>query len=134
MRGKKRPRLQQEAIVLLVDGKPRQEVAEIVGVDDSTLWRWMQRADFQEALAAAKAGPKPKPRKRKIRRLADTDPVAAITERMRHRVRELFPDWPADDPRLVLMAESIKDEKLTALRDELLQAQIDASKQRGVSG
>lgn len=44
------------AVITLVSGKTRLETAEICGVDESTVFRWLQDAKFEKALKEAQTG------------------------------------------------------------------------------
>ena len=48
------PQKQTKAIVSLLNCRTVQEAASQVGVNESTIWRWMREQAFQEALQEAK--------------------------------------------------------------------------------
>jgi len=53
--GEKRPRKEQAAIVALLANPTIPKAAEAAGISEATLWRWLQRDDFQEKYQNAQA-------------------------------------------------------------------------------
>ncbi len=47
---------QEKALMLIVQGKTNTEIAEILGIDRVTLWRWKKDLCFQEELNRIKNG------------------------------------------------------------------------------
>lgn len=97
-RGRPRRELAQEtanadaAISLWIQGKTNREIAELLGLDQSTVWRWSQRPDVQERLARYRAD---------VDRAVANKVVDACREAV-DKVRELM--RTADDERVQLAA------------------------------
>ena len=90
---------QEKAIVALLNEPTMKEAAEIAGISEVTLWRWLQNADFRKSYMEA-------------RRLAVQRAIArtqAITSEAVETLREVMNDKAATGSERIAAAKAILD-------------------------
>lgn len=119
-----------EAIKALLEEPTVTAAAKRLGVNRSTLHRWMQRPDFAAALEAARRGQDAEAEQREreekqsrwTRRpwygRGDTPKARRIMKAIHERACELFPRTDPGDPRLMLAMWTSNDSKLLHLRKQ----------------
>lgn len=106
-------RLKKTAAGIIATGGTRWDAAKACGVDPATIFRWLQKPDFQAAIEAATPGavePEPEPIKPERKQAHTTPAIRKARAARDKRILELNPGWPAnwlqEDPRRFLFAEA----------------------------
>ncbi len=113
-----------EAIEALLQEPSITAAAARLGVNRSTLHRWLNRPDFAAEVEAARRGEpeQEEPVARRGRRpwykRGDTPTARRLVRAIHERASELFPHYETSDPRLMLAMLGSADPKLIDLRKQ----------------
>jgi hypothetical protein len=110
--GDKLSRTQEKAIAALLSTRTIGEAAKVCGVNDATLWRWLQLPDFQAAYRAAR---------RQVVERAITELQAATGEAVETLKRNLHCENPAVEIRAaqIIIEQAIKGVELIDLQERV---------------
>jgi hypothetical protein len=125
--GDKLSRTQEKAIAALLSTSTIGEAAKACGVNDATLWRWLQLPDFQAAYRAAR---------RQVVERAVSELQAATGEAVEALKRNLHCENPAVEIRAaqIILEQAVKGVELMDLQErvERLEALLESQeKARG---
>jgi len=110
--GDKLSRTQEKAIASLLSTRTIGEAAKVCGVNDATMWRWLQLPDFQAAYRAAR---------RQVVERAITELQAATGEAVETLKRNLSCGKPEAENRAaqIIIEQAIKGVELVDLQERV---------------
>ncbi len=110
--GDKLSRTQEKAIAALLSTRTIGEAAKVCGVNDATMWRWLQLPDFQAAYRAAR---------RQVVERAITELQAATGEAVETLKRNLTCGKPEAENRAaqIIIEQAIKGVELVDLQERV---------------
>ena len=119
--GEKYSRKQDEAVLALITHPSIPEAAKSLNIGDKTLWRWMQKDDFQDAYLKAR---------REIIKQASSQLQASMSEAV-NVLKEVMNDNDSPASTRVSAAKIVLDMGLKANEIEDLEARVKKLEERG---
>lgn len=113
--GEKKSRKEEQAIIALLTASTIKEAANMVGIGEATLWRWMQESSFKEKFRSAKK----QAFSQTVSRLQQSSGEAVET------LRTIMNDITAPAPSRVTAAKSILEMAMKAVEFEELEARVE---------
>jgi hypothetical protein len=123
--GDKLSRTQEKAIASLLSTRTIGEAAKVCGVNDATLWRWLQLPDFQSAYRAAR---------RQVVERAITELQAAASEAVETLKRNLTCGKPEAENRAaqIVLEQAVRGVELIDLQERIERLEeLSASQEKG---
>ncbi len=125
--GDKLSRTQEKAIAALLSTRTIGEAAKVCGVNDATMWRWLQLPDFQAAYRAAR---------RQVVERAITELQAAASEAVETLKRNLHCEQPNVEIRAaqIVLEQAVRGVELIDLQERVERLETMLSEQEKGKG